>query len=36
MIDRLRRVLDGIGYDLGGPELLDVLWLARARVAANP
>lgn len=30
MIERLRRVLDGIGYELGGPEVLDVLWLAQA------
>ncbi|ORT60685.1 transcriptional regulator [Streptomyces sp. CB03238] len=30
MIERLRRVLDGMGYELGGPELLDILWLARA------
>ncbi|MFD7665757.1 SAV_2336 N-terminal domain-related protein [Streptomyces sp. NPDC059788] len=30
MIDRLRQVLAGQGYDLGASELLDVLWLARA------
>ncbi|MEV0634206.1 SAV_2336 N-terminal domain-related protein [Streptomyces sp. NPDC050619] len=30
MIERLRQVLDGMGYELGGPELLDILWLARA------
>ncbi|KOG52258.1 hypothetical protein ADK76_32770 [Streptomyces griseoflavus] len=30
MIDRLRQVLAGQGYDLGAHELLDVLWLARA------
>ncbi|MGW7308482.1 hypothetical protein ACWGI1_23255, partial [Streptomyces sp. NPDC054835] len=30
MIERLRRLLDGIGYELGSAELLDVLWLARA------
>ncbi|MFE0349480.1 SAV_2336 N-terminal domain-related protein [Streptomyces griseoluteus] len=29
MIDRLRGVLDGLGYPLGGEELLDVLLLAR-------
>ncbi|MYW14473.1 hypothetical protein GT039_02430, partial [Streptomyces sp. SID2955] len=29
MIERLRRALDDMGYDLGGPEILDVLWLAR-------
>ncbi|OKI09201.1 hypothetical protein A6A06_00275 [Streptomyces sp. CB02923] len=30
MIDRLRQVLAGQGYDLGASELLDILWLARA------
>ncbi|MFH9423354.1 SAV_2336 N-terminal domain-related protein [Streptomyces sp. NPDC017529] len=30
MIDRLRQILAGQGYDLGAGELLDVLWLARA------
>ncbi|KAA6213842.1 hypothetical protein CP973_32170 [Streptomyces albofaciens JCM 4342] len=30
MIDRLRQVLAGQGYDLEAHELLDVLWLARA------
>ncbi|MFH8348251.1 SAV_2336 N-terminal domain-related protein [Streptomyces sp. NPDC018045] len=30
MIDRLRQILAGQGYDLGASELLDVLWLARA------
>ncbi|MFH8410506.1 SAV_2336 N-terminal domain-related protein [Streptomyces sp. NPDC018019] len=30
MIDRLRQVLAGQGYDLDAHELLDVLWLARA------
>ncbi|MEV5595032.1 SAV_2336 N-terminal domain-related protein [Streptomyces sp. NPDC052496] len=29
MIDRLRQILAGQGYDLGASELLDVLWLAR-------
>ena len=29
MIDRLRGVLDGLGYPIGGEELLDVLLLAR-------
>ncbi|WP_206503947.1 SAV_2336 N-terminal domain-related protein [Streptomyces chrestomyceticus] len=30
MIDRLRQILAGQGYDLDAGELLDVLWLARA------
>ncbi|MET7608155.1 SAV_2336 N-terminal domain-related protein [Streptomyces avermitilis] len=29
MIERLRNALAGMGYELGGQELLDVLWLAR-------
>ncbi|MET9519953.1 SAV_2336 N-terminal domain-related protein [Streptomyces sp. NPDC002994] len=35
MIDRLRRVLDGLGYPLGGEELLDVLLLARVMEGAR-
>ncbi|WP_281429937.1 SAV_2336 N-terminal domain-related protein [Streptomyces asiaticus] len=35
MIERLRRILDGVGYDVGATELLDVLWLARAMKAGH-
>jgi nucleoside phosphorylase/tetratricopeptide (TPR) repeat protein len=36
MIEQLRHVLDAMGYELGGPELLDVLWLARAMNSGAP
>ncbi|MFD9423519.1 hypothetical protein ACFWCW_12915, partial [Streptomyces sp. NPDC060054] len=36
MIDRLHVLLDSLGYDLAAPELLDVLWLARAMGHAAP
>ncbi|MEV5976434.1 DNA/RNA helicase domain-containing protein [Streptomyces sp. NPDC052114] len=35
MIERLREALAATGHDLGGAELLDVLWLARA-MAGHP
>ncbi|GAA1147919.1 hypothetical protein GCM10009577_84270 [Streptomyces javensis] len=35
MIERLRRILDGLGHDVGATELLDVLWLARAMKAGH-
>ncbi|MEV5689556.1 hypothetical protein AB0L68_41505, partial [Streptomyces sp. NPDC052164] len=36
MIDRLHVLLDSLGYDLAAPEMLDVLWLARAMGPASP
>ncbi|MEE1739685.1 SAV_2336 N-terminal domain-related protein, partial [Streptomyces sp. BE147] len=36
MIDRMRVLLDSLGYDLAAPELLDVLWLARAMGRESP